>query len=63
MAFMRVSVWGPAVVIGIVAAALSAVGITFGSRLGARVGRWAEVCGGSILIVIGVKIVVNHVGV
>jgi putative Mn2+ efflux pump MntP len=60
MAFMRVSVWGPSVVIGMVAAALSAVGITFGSRLGTRVGPWAEVCGGCILIFIGVKIVVTH---
>ena len=60
MAFMRVSVWGPAVVIGIVAGSLSAIGITFGTRLGTRVGRWAEVCGGCILVLIGVKIVVTH---
>jgi putative Mn2+ efflux pump MntP len=60
MAFLGISVWGPAVVIGIVAAALSAVGVTLGSRLGTRVGRWAEVCGGCILILIGVKIVVDH---
>lgn len=63
MAFMQVSVWGPAVVIGIVAGGLSAIGVTFGSRLGTRVGRWAEVCGGCILIFIGVKIVVDHMAV
>ncbi len=61
MAFLRTSVWGPAVVIGIVAAGLSAVGVTFGSRLGIGVGRWAEVLGGCILLFIGVKIVVLHV--
>lgn len=60
MAFMRVSVWGPAVVIGMVAAALSAIGIACGSRLGSRVGRWAEALGGCTLLFIGARIVVLH---
>lgn len=62
MAFMRVSVWMPAAVIGIVAATLSALGIRFGRRLGSRVGRWAEGFGGCVLLLIAVKIVVSHVG-
>ncbi len=37
-------------VIGVVAAALTTVGITFGSRIGSRWGRWAEVAGGLVLI-------------
>jgi len=60
MAFLDVSVWGPAVVIGLVAAALTTVGIVFGSRLGHRVGRWAEAAGGSVLLVIGARILVSH---
>lgn len=60
MAFLEVSVWGPAVVIGLVAAALTTLGIIFGSRLGQRVGRWAEVAGGTVLLAIGVRILVSH---
>jgi manganese efflux pump family protein len=56
MAFLDVSVWIPAVVIGIVTAALSAVGITFGGRIGPRWERWAEAAGGVVLILIGLKI-------
>lgn len=56
MAFLGVSVWIPAVVIGIVTAALSAIGITFGGRIGPRWEHWAEAAGGIVLILIGVKI-------
>ena len=38
LALIRVPIWIPSVVIGLVAAALSAVGITFGSRIGPRWG-------------------------
>jgi putative Mn2+ efflux pump MntP len=60
LAMLRVSVWMPSVVIGLVAAALTAVGIGFGKRLGARLGRWAEALGGAVLLAIGLKIVVSH---
>lgn len=58
MAFLRVSVWVPSVVIGLVAAAFSAIGIRFGGRLGPRWGRGAEAAGGGILILIGTRILV-----
>jgi putative Mn2+ efflux pump MntP len=60
MALMRDPVWTAAVVIGLVAAALSAVGIGFGGRLGRRWGRRAEASGGCLLLAIGVKILVSH---
>ena len=60
MAFLRDSVWTAAVVIGLVAAALSAVGIGFGGRLGRRWGRWADAAGGCLLLLIGVRILVGH---
>ena len=60
MAFLGVSVWIPSVVIGIVAATLTAVGIGFGARLGPRCGRWAEIAGGCVLILIGLRIVATH---
>jgi putative Mn2+ efflux pump MntP len=60
LAFLEVSVWIPSLVIGVVAAVLSALGALFGCRLGQRFGVWAERFGGLVLIAIGVKIVVDH---
>lgn len=59
MAFMGVSVWLPSVVIGVVAGTLTAIGIGFGSRIGSRWGRWAEVAGGIVLIGIGLKVLLT----
>lgn len=61
MAFVGVSVWLPSVVIGVITAALSAIGVLFGGRIGSRWGRWAEAVGGVVLILIGLKIAVEHV--
>jgi manganese efflux pump family protein len=58
MAFLGVSVWIPAVVIGIVTATLSAIGIKFGSRIGPRWEHWAEAAGGIVLILIGLKVLI-----
>ena len=60
IAFLEVSIWQPAAIIGVICAAMSALGITFGSRLGQRWGRWAEVGGGVVLVGIGVRILVSH---
>lgn len=60
MAFLNVSILGTAVVIGLVAGAFSAAGILFGGRLGPRAGRWAQVLGGALLILIGLGIVAEH---
>ncbi len=60
LAANRVSVWAPAVVIGIVTGGLTAIGIRFGSRLGPKLGRWTERLGGIVLIAIGVKILIEH---
>ncbi|RPI59517.1 MAG: manganese efflux pump [Planctomycetaceae bacterium] len=63
MAFINVSIWTPSIVIGLVAATLTAVGICFGSRIGHRFGKIAEIGGGLILIAIGVKILIDHLSV
>jgi putative Mn2+ efflux pump MntP len=60
LAFLKTSIWYPAVVIGVVAAVLSAAGALFGCKLGARFGVWAERAGGLVLIGIGVRILVQH---
>ena len=47
-------------VIGLVAACFSAVGIAFGDRFLRRWGRGAEALGGCALVLIGVRIVLAH---
>ena len=51
-----------ALVIGVITFLISAVGIVAGSTLGSRYGRHAEFVGGVILILIGLKILLEHTG-
>ncbi len=60
LAFLRVSILVPSLIIGVVTFALSAVGAGFGSKIGRRWGIWAELVGGCVLIFIGVRILVLH---
>ena len=60
MAFIDVSIWTPSIVIGLVAAALTAVGLYFGHRIGRRFGKLAEIVGGLVLLGIGTKILISH---
>ena len=60
LALLGVPVLYPATVIGIVAAALTFVGLRIGKRVGQGVGIWMERFGGLVLIGIGVKIVLEH---
>lgn len=60
MGVLGVSIWIPALVIGLVACAMSTIGITFGSRFGARLGHGAEAVGGSVLLLIGGRILLTH---
>jgi len=55
-----ISVWLPALIIGLVTAVLSIVGIIFGSHLGLRFRTWADTLGGIVLILIGLKILMDH---
>ena len=60
LAFLEISIWLPAVTIGLVAAGLSVLGVIGGARIGASWGRYAGVFGGCVLIAIGVKILIEH---
>ena len=55
-AMVGVSIWYPSAMIGVVTAAMTTVGMVWGSRLGARYGKPLEIMGGVVLILIGVKI-------
>jgi putative Mn2+ efflux pump MntP len=59
-AMLRTAIWLPAVLIGLVTAALVTAGMLLGGRLGARAGKGLEVLGGLVLMAIGVKIVIEH---
>lgn len=50
----------PSVIIGVVCALFSVLGISIGKRVGALVGKRAEAVGGVMLVAIGIKILVEH---
>jgi putative Mn2+ efflux pump MntP len=60
LAMLRVSVWLPAAVIGVVAGVLTVIGMLLGRRLGNNWGKRVEVCGGLVLCIIGLKILLEH---
>lgn len=64
MAFMEgLSILPAAIIIGVVAFGLSIVGGLLGRRLGCLFQQRAEMVGGAVLIVIGIKILVEHMTV
>jgi putative Mn2+ efflux pump MntP len=60
LACSDVSVWRPSIVIGTMTGLLSMLGILFGARIGNRFSHWAEVGGGLVLILMGLKILIQH---
>jgi manganese efflux pump family protein len=60
LALIGVPVVMPAIVIGVVAAGMTALGMFLGRRIGSIWGKRVEVLGGLILFGIGVKIVIEH---
>ena len=59
-AFLRVPFWPSVALIGLTTFIFSAVGLVIGRRVGCRFHRGAEIFGGSILILIGIRILVEH---
>jgi putative Mn2+ efflux pump MntP len=57
---LGVTIWTPALVIGLVTGALSLVGLRVGNRVGKRYGKPVEILGGLVLIGIGVRILLSH---
>lgn len=61
--FLDVSVAPAVTVIGLVTFVLSLLAVVVGSRVGERLGSRAEVLGGVVLILIGLRILLDHLGV
>jgi len=60
LSVIGVSIWMPALVIGLVAGILTIVGMLLGGRIGDRWGSRVEIFGGLVLIAIGFKILIEH---
>jgi len=60
LAMIGVAIWQPSVIIGVVTAVLSLIGIAVGGKVGRRFGPTVEMIGGLILIAIGLRILVSH---
>ena len=58
-----VNIWLAAAFIGICTVLLSALGVKIGNVFGSRYEKKAELAGGVILILLGVKILLEHLGV
>ena len=57
------NIWLNAVCIGITTCILSAAGVKVGNVFGSRFEKKAQLCGGVILILLGLKILLEHLGV
>ncbi|MBO4377820.1 MAG: manganese efflux pump [Clostridia bacterium] len=60
---LEISVIPASAFIGVVTFAFSAAGVKIGSLFGLRYEKKAAVCGGIILILLGIKILLEHMGV
>ena len=51
------------ILIGVTTMVISFVGVLLGHRVGIRLGKPAEIAGGVILILIGLRILFEHLGI
>ena len=58
-----VNIWAAVALIALITFALSALGVKFGAFFGAKYKKGAEILGGSVLILMGTKILLEHLGV
>jgi len=61
LAMLQINIWYPSIIIGIVTGVLSVVGIKLGRKLGSIFGKRVELFGGVILILIGLRILIEQV--
>lgn len=62
LSMIQVSIWTPALIIGLVAGIFTTVGLHLGKWIGSvsQLSRWAEMTGGIVLLAIGVNILREH---
>lgn len=62
-AFLKVSIIPAIIIIGVVTFVISAMGVFIGNIFGSKYKSRAELVGGIILILLGVKILLDHLGI
>jgi putative Mn2+ efflux pump MntP len=62
LSMINVSIWTPALIIGLVAGAFTTAGMHLGKAIGSvtQLSHWAEMTGGIVLLAIGVNILREH---
>lgn len=59
----NVNIWLAILLIGVITCVLSAIGVKIGSVFGDKFEKKAQIVGGAILILLGLKILLEHLGV
>jgi len=59
----NVNIWAAVALIGVITFALSALGVKIGNVFGSRFEKKAQIAGGVILILLGTKILLEHLGI
>ncbi len=59
LAMLKVAIWHVSVMLGLVGALMTFVGLNAGARVGQRFQRWTHLVGGLAIIAVGLKIIVE----
>lgn len=62
-AFLQVNIIAACLIIGVITFIISVAGVAIGNAFGARFKAKAEFAGGAILVLLGVKILLEHLGI
>lgn len=62
-AFLGTNIWIPVTIIGVLTFAICFAGVIVGNKFGAKYKKKAQFAGGFVLILIGLKILLQHLGV
>ena len=62
-AFLPINVWEASTMIGVITFGISLIGVYLGKFMGQFVGKYADILGGGVLILIGTKILLQHLGI
>ena len=62
MAMDKVNIWLAATLIGVITCGLCTVGVKIGNAVGCKYEKKAQLAGGIVLILLGVKILLEHLG-
>ena len=62
LAFLKVNLFVSVLIIGIITLCVTFIGVLIGNRFGLKYGKVAQVVGGIILILMGLKVLLEHLG-